>query len=719
MKRRRNHDANPNESSSMPTSFPAAPLIVRSPETRFNSRSNQAAVPKTSEFAFFKKLKKHASERFDCQPIQREESQSKKLNSSKFGKVEEGTKMLVKTFVTPSEETNINKNCSEDFGFPLSIGKFSSKELGSVLSMENVMSMDSRLPLHVNHVTRHDCDPVLSPFGRAANNTEASLNKAFSAFESPCHIEDFLDHDSDSKRPRVIKIVLVPLHLSKPAESDQVGLFSGKRQKLRQLAHNSFPEIEELCSKGYNLTSMLLSRLLPWSNEKNSIRSAESELVERNSKSELFACSKSDIPSKKLHGMPTRNIMEIECMPDLENGTSSCFSDRLGFACSKSDIPSKKLHGMPTRNIMEIECMPYLENGTSSCFSDRLGETMLFNFGSPTKNYCSTLQKNLELPSCEYRRKNLTSCITGDSTFGFPFGRHHSYLPYSPFKEPDNSHDPHGSLPGREPRVLLLEWDPINMNETSLSSTCQNTNWTMIPAVQSSWDDQQCKSYWDESYGTLGVYSSPVRNHPQEFYTLMPPKGTFYDKHERGRSTTLEDEEMVPDLGYLPLSSINLPERVNYIGNCDYYEIACRGCETSDILPFPGNQLRFASKIVGEDNGTPSNGTHLSFAVDVEWKCLQSTRLRRKRYSSACNDLQFPENEPIYSNFLREDGFESSSGGSGYRSLIHSSEDVLNMHEWCRSVYFQIFHDKDKAYPLLLDNSSWGNCTEETYDGNI
>ncbi|OMO97840.1 hypothetical protein CCACVL1_04432, partial [Corchorus capsularis] len=171
MKRRRNHDANPNESSSIPTSFPAAPHIVRSAETRLNSRSNQAAVPKTSELAFFKKLKKHAGERFDCQPIQREESQSKKFNSSKFGEVEEGTKMLVRTFVRPTEETNINKNCCEDFGLPLSVGKFSSKELGSVLSMETVMSMDSRLPLPVNHVAHHDCDPVLSPFGRAESNT--------------------------------------------------------------------------------------------------------------------------------------------------------------------------------------------------------------------------------------------------------------------------------------------------------------------------------------------------------------------------------------------------------------------------------------------------------------------------------------------------------------------------------------------------------------------
>ncbi|XP_022771385.1 uncharacterized protein LOC111314367 isoform X2 [Durio zibethinus] len=52
------------------------------------------------------------------------------------------------------------------------------------------------------------------------------------------------------------------------SQSDQEELFSRKRQKLSQWAHNSFPEIKELRSMGYDLISMLLSQLLPWSNEK-------------------------------------------------------------------------------------------------------------------------------------------------------------------------------------------------------------------------------------------------------------------------------------------------------------------------------------------------------------------------------------------------------------------------------------------------------------------
>ncbi|XP_022728408.1 uncharacterized protein LOC111283972 [Durio zibethinus] len=658
--KRRIQDTHPENPSPIRISFPEALDRGRSHVTQRDPQSNRDDGPKTSEYAFFKKLKKDAGQRFDSHSMQREKNQPNKLNSSECRGVEEGTK-IVRNISKSSEVTNITRNCYKEFRSPLSVANISSKELGSLLSIKIVGSKDSRSPLPINNVTRINFDSFLPPVDGAANNSEVNLKNAFSTFESICSIEDWLEHDSNNKRLG-------------GSQSDQVDLFSRKRQKLRQWAHNSFPEIEELFSKGYDLISMLLSRLLPWSNEKNTCGSAESAPMESNTNAELLACP-------------------------------------------KSDIPSEKLYRLPKRNNMEVEYMPYLENGTSCYWSDRSRETMLSNICSPTYKNHSTLQKNLELPSCELRRKNLISCIEGESTFGFPLVRHGSFPPFSSFKEPDDLHDSNGSLPGREPHLLLLEWDSVNINERSLSATCQNTNWTIIPAVRSSWDHKQILNNWCELSDIHELCSSPVQgNYPQDFCTLLPPNSTSYGKHDFGRSILEEEEETVAELNHLPLTLSHSSKGLNLIADCDLYGIACKGSETNDILRSPGNHFGFMSRALGEENSTPGFGTHLSFALDVEWKCLQSSDLRRERCLSTYNDLQFLEKEIIYSNFLSEDEFESSSVGSSCRSLM-SSEDMVDIHDW-QSFYFQISRNKDKAYPLLLDKSSWEDCTEETYDSD-
>ncbi|XP_021281289.1 uncharacterized protein LOC110414426 isoform X2 [Herrania umbratica] len=616
--KRRNRDTN--TEPPIRTSFPAALHRVHSATTRPDSRSNRADGPKTSEYAFFKKLKKDAGQKYDSHSMRREKNQSNKLNSTEHREVVEGTN-IVRNISRSSEGTNIITTRSKDFRSPLSVRNVSSKELRSLLSSQHVSSKDSGSSLPVNNVTCVNFDSFLSPVDGAANDWGME-----------------------------------------GSQSDQVELFSKKRQKLHQWAHNSSPEMEELCSKG---------RLLPQNNEKNSFRSADSAPAENDTKTQLLACP-------------------------------------------KSDIPSKKLYRMPTRNIMEVEYLPYLENDTSSYWSDRSRDTRSSNICTPAFNNHNTIRKNLDLPSCELRGKNLFSCIEGDSTFSFPFVRHGSFPPFSPFKELDDFHDPNGSLLGREP-FLLLEWDSINMNERSLSATCQNTNWTIVPAVQSSWDQHQSLTMLSESYGTFRFCSSSVlRNYPQDFYTEVPPTSTSCDKQELGGSVLEEKEETVADLNPLPLTLSHSSKYLNLIGDCNYYEIACKGSETSDILPSLGNHLGFLKKAFGEEDSIPGSGTHLSFALDVEWKCLQSSGLVRDRCSSTYNDHQIPEKEIIYSTFLSEDEFGSSWDGSSFRSRIHSSEDMLGIHDR-RSFIFQISRDKDKAYPFLLDKSSLEDCTEEAY----
>ncbi|XP_022771375.1 uncharacterized protein LOC111314367 isoform X1 [Durio zibethinus] len=255
----------------------------------------------------------------------------------------------------------------------------------------------------------------------------------------------------------------------------------------------------------------------------------------------------------------------------------------------------------------------------------------------------------------------------------------------------------------------------VNMNERSLSATCHNSNWTIVPAARSSWDHQQNLNNWCESFGMLGLCSSTVLgNHPQDFYSLVPPNSTTYDKDELGRSILEEKVDTVANLNHLPLTLSHSSKCLSLIADCSHYEIACKGSETSDILLSPGNHPGFMSKGLGEENRTPGFGTHVSFVLGVERKCLQSSGLRRERCSSTYNDLQFPQKGTICSNFPSKDEFESSSAGLSYRSLM-TSEDMLDIHDW-QPFYCQVSWDKDKAHPLLPHKSSWEDCTEETYD---
>ncbi|MBA0848040.1 hypothetical protein Goshw_027242 [Gossypium schwendimanii] len=722
--KRRYQDIDPEDPSPIPIPSTAAPPKVRSPVTLPDSRSNRADGPKTSEFAFFKKLKKDAGQRFDSHSMQRIKNQPHKWNSGECYRAVERTR-TVRNISKSSEGTKITINR------PFPAGKASSNELGSRLSVEKVNSKDSRSPLPVNNVTLINFDSFPSPVDRAVNNSEVKLKNAFSAVEPIFSIEDWLQHHSDNKKPG-------------GSHADEAELFSRKREKLLQWAHNSFPEIEELGSKGCDVISVLLSRLFPWSNEKNGYRSAEAAPLESNTKAELFACPKSDIPPKKIYRLPERKIMEIQDTPSyLENATPSYWSDisretvisdidsttyNYHSALQKNlELPTCKLreknltscidndstfgfpfvrHGFflpfissnepddlhdPNGSLPASEpFLPLLErdslNGTSSYWSDRSRETTLSNIHSPHYNNHSTLQKYLESPSYEVREKNLISRVEGDPTFGFPFVRPQSSLPFSSFKEPDYLRDPTGSLPGRDPCFPQLEWDSVNMNnrsssatyqntnwtivpalqcswdhqqsldipfnsfeklddshdpngspgrephlallqwhpdvnERSLSATCPDTNWTLIPAVQSSWNHQQSLNNWRESFGTLGLCSSPVLgNYPQYFYTLVSPTSTSYEKHEFGRSILETDEEIIADWQQLPLTLSHSSNCFNLIADCNHFEVACQGSESSGFLPSPENHLGFMSNALVEENNTTDFGNHLSFALNVQWK---------------------------------------------------------------------------------------------------
>ncbi|GKU86161.1 hypothetical protein SLEP1_g723 [Rubroshorea leprosula] len=249
---------------------------------RRGTYGSKSIGPKTSEYAFFKKLKTDSSHKFQSLSINKEEYRLKKSSSSKCRG--DGNSTVRNDISNYAEGTNIFRSSSRDFR-PTS-------------PMENFTCMDF--------------DPFLSPVERAAKNSKVTMNKAFSPLEDTCSIEKWIGKDCDDREPRDI--------------------FSRKRQKLRQwVADCSFPDIDELCSKGHDFVSLLLSRLFPGDNEKNSSNTPESWSMEINTKYKILASTEQDIHFKKLHWMPTRNLAGVEYMPSLENGPSSHWSGSLKY----------------------------------------------------------------------------------------------------------------------------------------------------------------------------------------------------------------------------------------------------------------------------------------------------------------------------------------------------------------------------------------------------
>ncbi|KAK2648857.1 hypothetical protein Ddye_016346 [Dipteronia dyeriana] len=234
------------------------PSPIRSSENQFNAAKGDEA--KTSEYAFFKKLKTNASHRFYSRPSHTDPNQFKSCDS-------------------PRERSSRIKN--------------SSKELR--LLAEDVT--------HVNH------DIFLSSVGikfkqiRSASNSnllvlllEVDLKRASTTFGHICSTRRNMEEYNKTLRP-------------KGTQNQHQDLFSTKRQKLHQwVADISFPEIKEFCSKGYEFVSVLLSRLFPESGEDNSFKIPRSVQVLNDAKSKFLASPSSNIHLKNFLQISTRKL---------------------------------------------------------------------------------------------------------------------------------------------------------------------------------------------------------------------------------------------------------------------------------------------------------------------------------------------------------------------------------------------------------------------------
>ncbi|KAL8489988.1 hypothetical protein ACS0TY_025765 [Phlomoides rotata] len=207
-------------------------------------QSSKCGAPKTSEYAYFRSMKCGAVRDRSC--AQREENDQK--NSK--------TNYLVRETSSASDKL---KPSTDDPNFSVSGGSTGPS----------------------NHNRFHS--PCVGKYDERAGSSDRNR------FHSPC-VSKYDESDqirskeltnqirkrssllSENVTPVGQSLFSSPLNKeSEKAENQcsEKGIFSAKRQRLRQWAHSSLSEVEKFNLKGFDLVPLLLSRLFPKGNENN------------------------------------------------------------------------------------------------------------------------------------------------------------------------------------------------------------------------------------------------------------------------------------------------------------------------------------------------------------------------------------------------------------------------------------------------------------------
>ncbi|GFZ20174.1 hypothetical protein Acr_28g0008790 [Actinidia rufa] len=638
------------------------------------SRDSASNVPKTSEYAFFKKLKKDAG---CCRSYtsNKEDDKLKKFESSGCTK---GISTMFKSNcdnITPS--LLIEKATPTTHNLFLSPDINASNNLEAANTVEQNMHKDIRSPSFAERVKPIKRSLFLSPLGVALKNSG----------------NEYLDEE----------------------------VFSGKREKLRQwVAKTSLSEVEELWC---DLVSMLISRLFPDGDENNSCRAAKPMPMQRDTKYLSSAAPESDIYDKEYHWTDSKDLLKAEhgwylddfcdrpgeIIPSkwdtkASNSPSTSYASNNHFQYENKefgcDIYDKEYHWTDGKDLLQAEHDWYLDD-----FCDRPREIIPSKWdtkasNSPSTSYASNNHFQYENKEFGFDYKcRSASLITTCDPYAFSDVENYGYTASTYIKELDKFQDLDDSADGREPCGLLLGWDFDNLKDRALSITSRNADMN-LHKLAASWDVHQ--QSLDDSFDAHDLPpSSFFLNYPSKFIPLPHPHSENFCNWEAGRF--LEEEKfLVTELKHLPLSRslkfLNLRENYNTYNLCEDRRIVS-----------PQHHHWVISKVFSEKL-YPDLEAYLfpsGLGFDLGWKCLSKSGSFNELNLSTYNGSQSPLKENPCSYLLTEEQHEDCSYSLKKRQGVTCfAEDTLDSHEWS-SINFQIPIDKGMAHPLPHDSSSW------------
>ncbi|KAK4281367.1 hypothetical protein QN277_012871 [Acacia crassicarpa] len=259
-----------------------------------------ANQPKTSEYAFFKKLKEGAGQICHSNSLQKDAYLSKKPEPNDCFR----------------ERTNN--------------ARISSKCFDHSTIIENTPTVKS--------------DSFLPPSGGPLKKTDEYLVGSTSTQE---HLQGY----GDTFQPE-------DTFLNEEAQSEQGKTFLRKRQKLRQwVADTSFPDTDKFCSKRHDIVSMLLTRLISDSNEENKYNYPKSGTAVTATSHGFPASQESDIQYKE-HHIPGKKLLELDSRSYSSDHLSSPMFQGLGdrkISCADF-LTNHSNKSYPYYTITEPEC---------------------------------------------------------------------------------------------------------------------------------------------------------------------------------------------------------------------------------------------------------------------------------------------------------------------------------------------------------------------------
>ncbi|CAL5207095.1 unnamed protein product [Lathyrus oleraceus] len=682
--------------------------------------------PKTSEYAFFKKLKKDASLKFSSGPVKKDDSSlsSKKSESGECSK-ERTDDVRVGTMGCNS--SNIEKNLS-------------------------TFKMDSFL------------SPSVGAWNKSDMYSMSSKLKTSQGF-------------GDTNKPQ---------RFSNEGNQNEDGdVFSRKRQKLRQCVEDTlFLDREKQCSKGLDIVSMLLSRLFPMSTDctvKNKYKEANPGKIESATRFDLLDSQESDldVQFKEHYLVPKRKFLELDSgsyFNDqslspmfLESGEritphtefltyhSENFQPRYSITapkCNRSGSPSfsasvsdnitlgplfnevenatkyslldsrefdfqcTDTHQIPKRKLLELE--------SSSCISDHLLSPMFLRsvesvtpltefpiyprkfrpmfrteaeseFGG-TPSYLvknELITPHTEFPICPHKfqpmfRIEAESEFGGTSSYLDKNDVTSGFLYYEPNHETFSlDHFKELGKLEREPIPLLMGKDfNCEKDEIKLPISCKYGKPYMAPALS-------ILDHGEEqiSNDALSDYhfspSSLLLDKPSDFNSVFDSGLLSYQKSQFGKHVYEDDDgEMDTNFNH---ASLSLSHNKHYFKLSEKYKSDISNVQDSIYLPPFHN-----------------------FSDTEAWlssspRCLSLTSSQSNYRSSITRNLQLPERENISSLFHIDDRYEpkiNRGGGDHGEVLYHFSEAFVEIYN---SSFLHMSLQRDNRCAFSLDDRDYIN----------
>ncbi|XP_021907393.1 uncharacterized protein LOC110821756 [Carica papaya] len=590
--KRRNSQTTNGETVQNPTSRSRFSQPVRGTDIGSDPAiSRPSDNPKTSEYAFFKKLKADLAHCDHSRSLDEDENRSKKFRSN------EHIKACVGGHCFHNHSLDENENRSKKFK--------SSYHMKAIIGH----SFPSHLPYE-----------------------DINRSKKFRSNDKP--------REMINKQKMVMEIsfpscLLKVLHMSTMTHSycrwidsqisQHVEVFSEKRRRLHQwVTKTTFPETDDLCSKGHNIVSLLLGRLFSGSKENKDFMAPISGKVDMKVESKFVASPESD------------------------------------FHLTELDQPFG-------RSYTEVENGPFLDMSLSGCWLDRLGGGCLSNLEFPTYHAHSTLLCSAREPSCELEGKHAISHAKSYFIDCSLF-RKYEPLPLNRLQDSGNFYNLDESLVEREPHPLLLERGTGKIrNAWNSPVKCWNKGLITYPISPNSDTDENnlIVNNMFESFDARELCgSSPCSSYSQSLVSLLPSYSGSYSKHEFGKHS-FEDKEVAFDLGDSPFTLSQTSTFIDLTEECRF-----GSSQKGGSIPFSLENHHWSiNKIFKENHEHPDTEADFSSSLDsdVGWKCLSLTDSPRYQYSSSYHTIDFSHKENIVLSFLTRDGHGESLDSQNHR----------------------------------------------------